>query len=333
MRRQLLRRIWSKEYQRFDRTSSLSPPMRRSDRRIPLDTPSPEVCKECERIEEQFQKTSQVTTAKRLKFSGSSFHSRDSRDSRGSRDSRDSQDSQDSRDSLETAESKHSDNELATSTAIANRGNQSVSTGHNNTTEVSIATSVSSNGPPPSDSLDDVISATVIDRAAAVPIDPESDESGNVYYVEIDDDQIHITTASTGNSDGSTGHSMYYSSTHIESINSRSTDENDNRHDGGGDRANGGNATCDFNTDRKQHDNTNGGAGGGGNNNPGDSDTTIDEYISSLLVDNLNNVVCGRVNGLANGETNGVENGGGGGDTKEAPNSEKVNNGKKAFFL
>lgn len=316
MRRQLLRRIWSKEYRQYDRTSSLSPPMRRSNRRIPLDTPSPEVCKECERIEEQFQKTSQVT-AKRLKFSGSSFNSRDSQDSRNSRDSRDS---------LETAESKPSDIELATSILIANRGNQknqTVSSGHNNVTEVSTAaTSASSNGPPPSDSLDEVITATVIDRTAAVPINSKSDETGNVYYVEIDDDQIHITTASTGNSDGSTGRSMYYSSTHAESINSRSTDENDNRHDGNGDRVNGGDTTCNFNTGRKQHDSTN----GGDNNNSGDSDTTIDEYISSLLVDNLNNVVCGRVNGLADGETNGVENGGA--DSKETLSGEKAKNGK-----
>lgn len=52
MRRQLLRRIWSKEFRQYTegRSGSWSPPMRRSQRRIHVEMP--DRCKECSKIEQ-----------------------------------------------------------------------------------------------------------------------------------------------------------------------------------------------------------------------------------------------------------------------------------------
>lgn len=52
MRRQLLRRIWSKEFRQFTegRSGSWSPPMRRSQRRLHVEMP--DRCKECSKIEQ-----------------------------------------------------------------------------------------------------------------------------------------------------------------------------------------------------------------------------------------------------------------------------------------
>lgn len=55
MRQQLLRRLWHKEYRRFNRTGSLSPPLHRSlrtKRTLKLQDTSPDVCLECQRLEE-----------------------------------------------------------------------------------------------------------------------------------------------------------------------------------------------------------------------------------------------------------------------------------------
>lgn len=55
MRQQLLRRLWHKEYRRLDRTGSLSPPLHRSlrtKRAMKIQDTRPEVCLECQRLEE-----------------------------------------------------------------------------------------------------------------------------------------------------------------------------------------------------------------------------------------------------------------------------------------
>lgn len=55
MRQQLLRRLWHKEYRRLDRTGSLSPPLHRSfrtKRALKIQDTRPEVCLECQRLEE-----------------------------------------------------------------------------------------------------------------------------------------------------------------------------------------------------------------------------------------------------------------------------------------
>lgn len=55
MRQQLLRRLWHKEYRRLDRTGSLSPPLHRSlrtKRALKVQDNRPEVCLECQRLEE-----------------------------------------------------------------------------------------------------------------------------------------------------------------------------------------------------------------------------------------------------------------------------------------
>lgn len=54
MRQQLLRRLWHKEYRRFDRTGSLSPPLHRSfrtKRAMKVQDTQPDVCLECQRLE------------------------------------------------------------------------------------------------------------------------------------------------------------------------------------------------------------------------------------------------------------------------------------------
>lgn len=76
MRRQLLRRLWHKEYRRLDRTGSLSPPLQRSLRskralRV-LDNTSPEVCLECQKLEEtQFNRSVPEITMKRIRHNNS----------------------------------------------------------------------------------------------------------------------------------------------------------------------------------------------------------------------------------------------------------------------
>lgn len=60
MRQQLLRRLWHKEYRRFDRTGSLSPPLHRSlrtKRTLKLQDTRPDVCLECERLEANFNRS------------------------------------------------------------------------------------------------------------------------------------------------------------------------------------------------------------------------------------------------------------------------------------
>lgn len=74
MRQQLLRRLWHKEYRRFDRTGSLSPPLHRSLRskrtfRI-LENNSPDVCLECQKLDgENFNRSVPEITMKRIKHS------------------------------------------------------------------------------------------------------------------------------------------------------------------------------------------------------------------------------------------------------------------------
>lgn len=60
MRQQLLRRLWHKEYRRFDRTGSLSPPLHRSlrtKRTLKVQETRPDVCLECERLEADFNRS------------------------------------------------------------------------------------------------------------------------------------------------------------------------------------------------------------------------------------------------------------------------------------
>lgn len=76
MRRQLLRRLWHKEYRRLDRTGSLSPPLQRSLRSKrafrALDNVSPEVCLECQKLEEtQFNRSVPEITMKRIRHNNS----------------------------------------------------------------------------------------------------------------------------------------------------------------------------------------------------------------------------------------------------------------------
>lgn len=68
MRRQLLRRIWSKEFRQYteSRSGSWSPPMRRSQRRLNVEVP--DRCKECSRIEQQ---TCVLASPKRVRLNSS----------------------------------------------------------------------------------------------------------------------------------------------------------------------------------------------------------------------------------------------------------------------
>lgn len=72
MRQQLLRRLWHKEYRRFDRTGSLSPPLHRSLRskrtfRI-VENNSPDVCLECQKLEgNNLNRSVPEITMKRIK--------------------------------------------------------------------------------------------------------------------------------------------------------------------------------------------------------------------------------------------------------------------------
>lgn len=67
MRRQLLRRIWSKEFRQYTegRSGSWSPPMRRSQRRLHVEMP--DRCKECSKIEQ----TCVLASPKRVRLNSS----------------------------------------------------------------------------------------------------------------------------------------------------------------------------------------------------------------------------------------------------------------------
>ncbi|XP_031638331.1 probable serine/threonine-protein kinase DDB_G0282963 isoform X2 [Contarinia nasturtii] len=82
MRQQLLRRLWHKEYRRLDRTGSLSPPLHRSlrtKRTLRMQDTSPEVCSECERLEvTHFNRSVPEFTMKHIKHTNSLSHPRTS---------------------------------------------------------------------------------------------------------------------------------------------------------------------------------------------------------------------------------------------------------------
>lgn len=74
MRRQLLQRLWSREFQRFNRTGSESPPLQRSQRNRRawrfIETPSPTACLECQKLDAvHFNRSVPEITSKRAKYS------------------------------------------------------------------------------------------------------------------------------------------------------------------------------------------------------------------------------------------------------------------------
>lgn len=75
MRRQVLQRLWSREVRRFDRTNSLSPPLQRATRSRrgwrQMETNSPDVCIECQKIDAMQcnRNGPEMAAIKRAKFS------------------------------------------------------------------------------------------------------------------------------------------------------------------------------------------------------------------------------------------------------------------------
>lgn len=283
-----------------------------------LETPpSPEVCKECEKLEQQYKTSTEAIAAKQRRYSEMPPQRNDA--------------TQPTETAGSNAMPASPTNPSSFSAMSANLSRAAIS-----------ATSISSSGRAASDSLDEIVTATV------------GDVPDNVYFVEIDDDQIHITTASTEatetSCDGGTSsvRSMFYSSARIESINSRSTEANDNNNNNNGNvravvaqprmeqfaddddksASNGNGVAATFTTattvssavddatdtgervGNKSHMSTNNGGGNNNNNNTntGDADPAIDKYISNLLIDSLNNVVIAeRDNGRAVDAVNGNE--------------------------
>lgn len=76
MRRQLLQRLWSREFQRFNRTGSVSPPLQRSQRSRRawrnMETSNPSVCLECQKLDAvHFNRSVPEIMTKRAKLSSS----------------------------------------------------------------------------------------------------------------------------------------------------------------------------------------------------------------------------------------------------------------------
>lgn len=300
MRRQLLRRVWSKECRRYDRTSSLSPPMRRPSRRMNLDTaPSPpEACKECERLEQEHRHSNEAIAAKQRKYSESPTTMMAHRIGRRHVPS-----------SLATATQMSTSDDGQRTANISIASSRLIASSNLDRAAISTATSVTSSIAPPSSvgSLDEVVSAPV--APCHNNIDAMQQQQDNVYYVEIDDDQIHITTASsttpttaTETSDGGAGGASgasgarrtYYASTHMAKRSTAGTvDENDNNvRDDAKMPARKSSEENDYasiadmsmmdqnaNVDSIKSDN---------NTIPVDG---IDTYVANVLIDSLNNVI------------------------------------------
>lgn len=233
------------------------------------------MCKECERIEESNRQSNGAIVAKQRRYSESPLH-------------RAAQQRAQAEQRRITVDSSvgHSVSDTYTS-----RSSPISST---NLDRAAIS-STSSMLPPSSDSLDEVVTATV----ASSDIDNGNKPNAQdiTYYVEIDDDQIHITTASSTTPTTATtastrepseselafgGSRMYYASSHT-------TQETSNVHKNNETAPIELLAKKNIATDDIKTDNVN-------NNdhidyNSNNKDIAIDAYISDMLIESLNNTL------------------------------------------
>lgn len=291
MRRQLLQRLWSKENRRLERTGSLSPPLQRSQRirrglqQQRIDNSSPEVCLKCQKLEEcYFNRSVPEITTKRVKYSTSSLSITNGSFKRKSylmdagMENTETSTATDQLNSTMTPNTTASSSEMSINEAVSmlNQMNGNFITSENKT---SVASDV------------------------------------NTFLIEIEGDQINITTTTAsecttagGDSETTpvyTSDSSQYQiqapSAH-ESINSRSDRRNDsNNNNNDNDSSNNEYMACNQSDDYNKNDSiiesknnniktTTSTAADATNNNYSDQNT-IDSFISQILVDSLNNII------------------------------------------
>lgn len=284
MRRQLLRRIWSKEYRRLDRTGSLSPPFRRAQRRFMNSEASPEICLECQKLENYSTGCMGVSGVadfmiKRQRFSNSSLNSTDKSfsDSRleMTQESKPSETSINSG-KVETSDITSTTNTTATENSIVTTSSERILT-DNGISYVPQQESVS------------------FDVNGNEMIESQRNLEKSEFIIEMEGDQLNVTTTTSTSTTsitvtddrnqqwgGSTSPTPPYYARYESSTNSEAND------------------ACNTADDMKmsktqlitdvQNANylTNFSAT---NENIFTSTTTIDKFISQILLDNLNNVV------------------------------------------
>lgn len=288
MRRQLLQRLWSREFQRFNRTGSVSPPLQRSQRSRRawrhMEAPSPSVCVECQKLDaSHFNRSLPETTSKRAKYSkfASSPYSSLKQKSH----------------SIET-ETIDSSQGARTESSLAEEQNERIST---NESTLTAATNASR------DDVDENRNFTTSDvYDSDAPMAPST--ATNTFQIEMDGDQINIitTTTSTSSTAASDSTAREHRPAHIESKNSRSNETDENHQIVRSDE------NSNYVSDIDAAAAITVGAGSGEfvtqatpSSSPITTTTisidqsTIDSFISQILVDSLNNIIVveGKVSG------------------------------------
>lgn len=293
MRRQLLRRLWSKENRRLDRTGSLSPPFRRAQRRfMNNEVTEPEVCLECQKLENYSNGCMSVNGAadfmiKRQRFSNNSMNSLDKTSSDGRL--------QMTQSSKQSKSEKVETSSFLATTTITDSENTNVT---------------SSSDRVPTDNGVSYQSENVsMDLNGNEMVENQRNLEKSEYLIEMEGDQLNVTTTTTTIT--TTSAAVSEDTNHqIESVtptppcakyeplqsDSTSSEPND-----------ACNTASDSNINETQLFSDIQNANYPTNENVFASTTTIDKFISQILLDNLNNVVVvegRRVNNLNNCDNN-----------------------------
>lgn len=268
MRRQLLRRIWSKEFRQQDtRSGSWSPPLRRSQRRLHVEPP--DKCQECTKLEQQYDSRT-VSPQKRVRLNSSTS-------------------SMDDATLLPTSPCHLTEKSISTTTISSSTTNRVTSSSDRPV----LTTSGGTSGPPEiSSSLSEheVIPKNVFvyinSRDTSSADDTGADDAPSVLMVpnraelfrtdDIQDNVNENENVSSIITDLSNG----YTSCVVESINNSKTDENDNEQVIGTDDILNTLTTDEKNGNTDEQLTT-----------PVVGDKEVDQYISKMLIDSLNNVI------------------------------------------
>lgn len=278
MRRQLLQRLWSREFQRFNRTGSESPPLQRSQRSRRawrfIETPSPTVCLECQKLDAvHFNRSVPEITSKRAKYSksSSSFSSFEQKSH-----------------SIETETIESAENLVAVEDSGSSESGFAADFNHSR--------EVDENRNFTASEVDD----SDVTMAAST--------STNTFQIEMDGDQINIITTTTATTTTSTSDSTAPEPrpTNCESIVMRSNESNQHTvrsdtnsnyvSDVGADTATA-NGTRECVTQVTPPPTT---------TTISIDHSTIDSFISQILVDSLNNIIVveGKVSGPSSNDDN-----------------------------
>lgn len=267
MRRQLLRRIWSKEFRQQDtRSGSWSPPLRRSQRRLHVEPP--DKCQECTKLEKQYDSRT-VSPQKRVRLNSSTLSMDDA--------------------TLLPLSPCHLTEKSSSTTTISSTTTNRVTSSSDR--PVLTTSGGTSSGPPEiSSSLSEreVVRKNVFvyinSRDTSSADDNGADDSPSVLPVphlaelrteDNNNENENITPITNDSGNG-------YTTNVAESISNSRTDENDNEQVTGAKDVLNTPTTVEKNGNAIAVDQI---------KTPGAGDKEVDQYISNLLIDSLNNVI------------------------------------------